>query len=247
MTTWSKLIAHINPEKPSSTKGPESISSELLKASLDFLREDAITSRETQHRIIQSYGTIYASILVGGIVYASRTSSPADPLIIMSLYGIAAPGFSIVSTIAFLGEVIRMGRAAMASRGIEWWISRNASYHLQGTTGPPFPPVFVEAFYSSLNAKQRSTQSHGTGVFYTAIMALFGGSLLVALLLCNAFLWHWTSGVLEIAGTQLRYSIIVSAIWLVIWTVGATATIRTIQKMGRRVPDFPIELTFGKK
>ncbi|MFF0518408.1 hypothetical protein ACFYTC_06905 [Actinomadura nitritigenes] len=226
-------------------EAPSRAGLDLLKVSLDYLRTDIMTGRDIQLRIIQSYSTVLASIMIGGLVYAGKAPPPPDPDVLLALFGIAIPGFSIVSSAAFMGEMLRIGRAAAAARGIEWWVSRNETLCLHGEDDRLLSPLFVEAFYRATGRRQRSTRGYGTASYYFAIMAIFGGGLTLSLSLYNILLWSRPGEAINLFGANFRASIFVTTLWLVMWIFISTALGRKIRALAEHVPDIIDETIFG--
>jgi hypothetical protein len=56
----------------------QSLARDILRYSLESLRNDTVISRDMQQRIWQVFATVFASMLFGGLVYASQDAVRPD-------------------------------------------------------------------------------------------------------------------------------------------------------------------------
>lgn len=147
---------------------------------LDGLRADAVQSRDMQQKAIQWLGTVLASVMFGGLVYATAKDSTPSSFVLVILYGLVGPAIAVITGLIYLGELKRQGRTAVVLRSLEKQIAGDAIYHIPGG-GARFPPIFAESAYSRLGSSgDKITRGYGVAGYYLAILALFPGGLVAS-------------------------------------------------------------------
>jgi hypothetical protein len=209
---------------------------ELFKYTLESLRNDTTMSREQQQRIFQAFATIFASLLIGGFVYAGQDAIRQNSILLLILFNIANPAFAIIATVIYLGELTRQGRTAMTLRGLEHWAARQSFARL-GRGKDAIVTLFIETFYGS-RASRGPTRGYGVGLYYFAILLLFGGSLVTSVVIGTILLWDDRYGGL-IRWVALPASVLLCSIWCVITLLQA----RRIQRLASTTPNFPKDVS----
>jgi hypothetical protein len=214
----------------------------LLLASLEDVRADSVTSRDMQQRAIAWYGTVLASVVFGGLVYAGAfqttpgVGSP-DPWVLIVLYGVAGPAIAVITTVVYLGELKRQARAALIWRSIEYHISQDNRWQLP-IAGRHLPPLFVESTLARLG-RDRVTHGYGVAAYYLAMLALFGGGVVVSLLIGWSLVrMHQPS--VTLAGATVSVYLVCAVVTLVTWLLLTYWMSSSVRQLASRRLDLTI-------
>jgi hypothetical protein len=223
-------------EKRRSSQETANVPFELFKYTLESLRNDTTMSREQQQRIFQAFATIFASLLIGGFVYAGQDAIRQNSILLLILFNIANPAFAIIATAIYLGELTRQGRTAMTLRGLEHWAARQ-SFTSLGRGKDAIVTLFIETFYGS-RASRGPTRGYGVGLYYFAILLFFGGSLVTSAIIGTILLWDDRYG-----GVIRWVALFASVLPCLIWFVLTLLQARHIQRLASTTPNFPKDVS----
>lgn len=221
---------------------PDPLTSAMLTSALSFLIQDSLQSREMQQRSVTWFGTVLASVVFGGLVYA--TTDLPNPWVLVVLYGVAGPLIAILANLVFLGELVRLGRAAVLWRSIERHLRTHRRYGVATAKSHHIPALFVESAYVRIS-EGRLTSGYGAGAYYLSVLALFGGGWVLSLLIGFALLGrsdpNWT-----IFNYDIPVMALCAASVAVMYVISVTSICRQVLKLSRRFVDLTVSSTFNR-
>lgn len=227
-------------------KADDVIARELLKFTLESLRNDTTVSRDMQQRVVQAFAAVFSSVLLGGLVYASQTAIQPSPVVLFVLFNLTSPVFAIVATTMYLGELLRQGRAAAAMRGLEKWAMGSEATWLPGPRDGHVRTLFLETYYGQRSPSDRISSGYGVSLYYGAILLLYSGALTISSVIGDVLLWRFEMPRCHVLRVWPSVGILLSALTFAGWVWTTAVQAREIQRLARTAPRFPDQQGFGQ-
>jgi hypothetical protein len=243
------------PRKDSSTKAEtgDSLQSDnkdwakksfdLVKAEYETIRAESAQARQAQQSILQwSLATIGVAITAGVLLINSMAAlDPAQHrgkflyAVFIFLYGLAVPGGSWLSCLAWFGELIRMERAGRYLRGLEVVVhlilSKEAPEH--DKLNYLRAPLRWETYIASENRRGIAVTKQRVG--YLGSLGLYTGATALPLAALCGRVWmeplFWDHRWQRILLTVYAMLILIS------FAVTATILVRALQRAGSEIAD----------
>ncbi|WP_155858829.1 hypothetical protein [Candidatus Blastococcus massiliensis] len=208
----------------------------LLQTALAFLHADSMQSREMQQRALAWYGTVLAGVVFGGLVYANPERGEPNSVVLFILFAVAAPGVSVIANLVYLGELLRLGRAAVIWRSLERHTLHAPNLHIRFGS-EALPPLFTESAYARI-FNDKLTRGYGSGAYYLSMLALFAGGWALSFSVGIPLLWNAGPSV-EVFSQSVPMVLISFVGTLVLWGASTYRICRRILALAGRVVNFP--------